>query len=67
MLRVIPNIPNIQAQWCRRTSEIPDVLLVPMSDGTVVQYYPQVEQPAFKESLEIIRGMKDQIVGYERK
>ena len=49
------------------TSEIPDVLLVPMSDGTVVQYYPQIEQPAFKESLEIIRGMKDQIVGYERK
>lgn len=66
MLRVIPNIPKIQARWAHRASEIPDWLEVPMSDGTVVQYYPKVEQPAFRESIRIIRKMTDERVGYKR-
>lgn len=67
MIRIVPNIPKIQARWSHRASEIPDWLEVPMSDGRVVQYYPRVEQPAFRKSLEIIRNMKDEQVGYERK
>jgi hypothetical protein len=38
-----------------------------MSNGQVVRYYPQIEQPAFRKSLEIIRNMKNQVVGYEKK
>lgn len=66
MIRIVPNIPQIRARWAHRASEIPDWLEVPMSDGTVVQYYPKVEQPAFRESLEIIRKMKNMVVGYEK-
>ena len=67
MIRIVPNIPKIQARWAHRASEIPDWLEVPMSNGEIVRYYPQIEQPAFRKSLEIIRNMKDQVVGYERK
>ena len=67
MIRIVPNIPKIQARWAHRASEIPDWLEVPMSNGQIVRYYPQIDQPAFRKSLEIIRNMKDQVVGYERK
>ena len=66
-VRIIPNIPKVKAHWCHRCSEVPDWLEVPMSDGRIVRYYPQVEQPAFRKSLEIIRNMKNVEVGYERK
>lgn len=67
MIRIVPNIPKIQARWAHRASEIPDWLEVPMSNGEIVRYYPKVEQPAFRKSLEIIQNMKEQVVGYERK
>ena len=67
MIRIMPNIPKIQAHWAHRASEIPDWLEVPMADGSVVRYYPQVEQPAFRKSMELIRNMKEKTVGYERK
>ena len=67
MVRIIPNIPKIQARWAHRASEIPDWLEVPMSNGEVIKYYPKVEQPAFRKSLEIIRNMNDQVVGYGTK
>lgn len=67
MIRIVPNIPKIQARWAHRASEIPDWLEVPMSNGQVVRYYPQIDQPAFRRSLEIIQNMKEQVVGYERK
>ena len=67
MVRIIPNIPKIQARWAHRASEIPDWLEVPMSNGEVIKYYPKVEQPAFRKSMEIIRNMKEQVVGYEKK
>ena len=66
MLRVIPNIPQIRARWAHRASEIPDWLEVPMSDGRTVQYYPKVQQPAFMETIRIIRKMTDERVGYKR-
>lgn len=64
MIRIIPDIPKIRARWAHRCSEIPDWLEVPMSDGTVVQYYPKVEQPAFRRAME---GVKKMCVGYEAK
>ena len=67
MIRIVPNIPKIRARWAHRASEIPDWLEVPMSNGQVVRYYPQIDQPAFRRSLEIIQNMKEQVVGYERK
>ena len=67
MVRIIPNIPKIQARWAHRASEIPDWLEVPMSNGEVIKYYPKVEQPAFRKSLEIIRNMNDQVIGYGTK
>ena len=67
MIRIVPNIPKITARWAHRASEIPDWLEVPMSDGTTVQYYPKVTQPAFTRSLEIIRNMTDPRTGYKRK
>ena len=67
MIRIMPNIPKIQARWAHRASEIPDWLEVPMADGSVVRYYPHIEQPAFRKSMEIIRNMKDQVVGYQMK
>lgn len=67
MIRIMPNIPKIQARWAHRASEIPDWLEVPMADGSVVRYYPHIEQPAFRKSMEMIRDMKDQIVGYQMK
>ena len=67
MIRIIPDIPRINARWCRRTSEIPDFLEVPMSNGETVRYYPQIEQPAFRASLETIRKMNQMVVGYENK
>ena len=65
MIRILPNIPRIKAHWCRRTSEIPDWLDVPMSNGDIVRYYPQIEQPSFRKSLETIRKMNQMVVGYE--
>ena len=67
MIRIMPNIPKIQARWAHRASEIPDWLEVPMADGSVVRYYPQVEQPSFRKSMELIRNMNEKAVGYERK
>ena len=67
MIKILPDIPRIHAHWCKRTSEIPDWLEVPMSNGQVVKYYPKVEQPSFRRSLEIIQHMKEEIVGYQMK
>ena len=66
MIRIIPDLGRIKAHWSHRSSEIPDYLMVPMSDGSVVRYNPEVVQPKpyFKESLD---KFTDLCVGYERK
>ena len=61
MIRIIPDIPNIKARWAHRCSEIPEWLDVPMSDGRVIRYYPQIEQPAFRAAMDGIGRM----VGYQ--
>ena len=55
--KVIPDIPKIHAYWNRSNSRIP-YLMVPMSDGTVIKYYPRTEQTAFRKALESIRNLK---------
>lgn len=45
MIRIIPDLPKIRAHWERRTSSVPDFLMVPMSDRTVVRYVPDIKQP----------------------
>ena len=61
MIRILPDIHRITAHWTHRSSEVPDYLMVPMSDGTTVRYNPQVEQPGFVKAVDTIRGWK---IGY---
>ncbi|MBP0986457.1 MAG: hypothetical protein J6P39_05560 [Oscillospiraceae bacterium] len=66
MNKVIPDIPKIKAHWERRMSDIPDYLMVPMSDQRKVRYVPEIQQPKpfFREALDKFTGL---CVGYERK
>lgn len=63
MTRILPNIPRIKAHWDRRGEELP-YLMVPMSDGTVVRYNPEIQLPAFRKAIENVKNMA---VGYETK
>ena len=64
MTRILPDLPRTKAHWTHRSSEIPDYLMVPMSDGSVVRYNPEIEQPGFVRAMENIRHM---VVGYPKK
>ena len=64
MIRILPEISKIKAHWSHRSSDIPDYLMVPMSDGTVVRYNPEVQQPGFVKAMENIKNMT---VGYKSK
>ena len=55
MIRVIPDIPKIKAHWERRSSEVPDYLTVPMSDGRVIRYNPEIQQPGFVKAVDTVR------------
>lgn len=59
--RIIPDIPKIKAHWERRTDPVP-YLMVPMSDGTVLRFNPEIEQPGFVKAMKNIENMR---VGYE--
>ena len=61
MKRILPVIPKIHAIWNRRSSVIPTCLEVPMSDGSIVQYYPESKHPGFVLSIGIIRKMHSDI------
>ena len=65
MNRILPNLPKIKAHWERRTSDIPDFLMVPMSDDTVVRYVPDVQQPkpVLADQLDKFTNL---CIGYER-
>ena len=64
MIRAIPDMNKAKAHWTKASSEIPDYIMVPMSDNTVVMYVPQVTQPGFVKAMENIKNMT---IGYERK
>jgi len=65
VIRILPDMAKAKAHWERRSSEIPDYLMVPMSDRTVVKYVPEIKQPK-----PVLKGKLDKFtqicVGYER-
>lgn len=58
MIRIIPDITKIKAHWERRSDPIP-YLVVPMSDGTVIRYNAEIEQPGFVKAMKNIENMKE--------
>ena len=58
MIRILPDLPKAKAHWVHRSSEIPDYLMVPMSDGSVVRYNPEVQQPGFVKAMENLKNME---------
>ena len=60
MIRIIPDIPRIKAHWERRCNDLP-YLMVPMSDGSVVRYNPEIVQPGFVKAVDTVRRWS---VGY---
>ena len=58
-IRVMP-LPKVAGYWEYETSKYPDVIKVSMSDGKVITYRRDVQQPhpAFLESMELIGKMK---------
>jgi len=61
---ILPDIPNIKAHWDHPGVDPVPYLMVPMSDGSVIRYVPEVPQPGFQKAMENIKNMK---TGYERK
>lgn len=63
MIRVIADTHNAKQHWERRSDPVP-YLMVPMSDGSVIRYNPEIAQPGFVKAIDNIRNMT---TGYERK
>ena len=61
--RIIADTGKARQHWERRSDPLP-YLMVPMSDGSVIRYNPEIQQPGFQKAMENIRNMT---VGYERK
>lgn len=64
-VRVMP-LPKVTGIWDRESSQYPDRIRIPMSDGTVVTYRIDVEMPhpAFIEAMDGLWRMR---VGYRAK
>ena len=69
MRRLLPDLPRAKAHWERRASEVPDFIMVPMSDGTVVKYVIGIEQPSPAFLRDGLDKFTEMCVGYpaERK
>ena len=63
MIRILADTRNAKQHWERRSDELP-YLMVPMSDGSIVRYNPEIQHPGFVKAMQNIKNMK---VGYERK
>ena len=61
MIRILADTRNAKQHWERRCDTLP-FLEVPMSDGSVVRYYPEIPQPGLVKALEGIRR-----IGYQLK
>lgn len=63
-IRVLP-LPKVTGVWQHDCSKYPDVIRVPMADGRVINYYPQITQPApvLRKSLD---SFSEICVGYEK-
>ena len=58
-IRVMP-LPKVHGTWIHDSSKYPDVVRIPMSDGKVIRYRIDIEQPhpQLLEAIENIRNMK---------
>ena len=52
--RIIANTMQARQFWDRRSNPI-QFLKVPMSDGTVIRYNPEITPPGFQEAIDGIR------------
>ena len=60
MIKVIADTANARQHWERRGDELP-YLMVPMSDGRVIRYNPEVPHPGFVKALQNIKNLR---IGY---
>lgn len=58
MTRILPDIPRIKAHWGKHSSDIPEYLMVPMSDGRTVKFIPDEPHPGFVKAMKIIERME---------
>ena len=66
MIRILPDMANAKAHWEHRTSDIPDYLMVPMSDNSVVKFVPEIRQPRYVKSMnEGMERLKAMACGYQ--
>ena len=58
-IRVMP-LPKVTGVWKHDSSKYPDVVRVPMSDGRVIRYRIDIEQPhpQLLKAIDNIRNMK---------
>jgi hypothetical protein len=63
-IRVLP-LPKVTGVWKHDTSKYPDVIRVPMSDGRVVKYVIDIEQPhpCLTAALRNVRNMVGYVYG----
>lgn len=64
MRKVIPDLSRAKAHYVHRAMDIPDYLVVPMSDGQVVRYVPEVEHPSLRKIHENMKKLSELCVGY---
>ena len=64
MIKVIPDLPHAKAHYIHRAMDILDYIMVPMSDGQVVRYVPDVEHPSLLKIRENMKKLNELCVGY---
>lgn len=64
-IRVLP-LPKVKGYWEHDCSRYPDIVKIPMSDGTVAKYVLQTDQP-HPQCLKAIESIGRMVVGYAKK
>lgn len=62
--QIIPDIPNIKAHWDHRSVNPIPYLMVPMSNGSVLRYNPEIEHPKLTKIMEGMRNLSAMVQGY---
>ena len=63
MSGVIADTRKATQHWEHRSDPLP-YLMVPLSDGRVIRYNPEIQHPGYVKAINNIRNMT---AGYERK
>ena len=56
MIRILADTRNAKQHWERRSDPLP-YLMVPMSDGSVIRYNPDIPHPGFVKAIQNIENM----------